>query len=322
MKNEGLKSFGFGRLLIAVLAMAVASFPLTAQTLPEPGLGFTKEGVEECQPAPTLDPAALAQQREFWQEAWGREPAPDGESMVLQESSSPGVWNVLLGNKTAGRYSARGAFLEESRHPVDLGSADLDQVYATAAKATSVERYVVAGTMIGATGTSIPVAAVLTELGTEKGNVARLFSVLDMAADSGDARAAAEIFVRRSENKRPYDLGSGEDNGFEKSGALACRNNCFGRHNQDLNTCDFWFFGCQTGVFALAASCIATCAPSGPAAALCLAGCDSLLIAGSAVCVTNRANCQAEAFEDLGLCLEGCGCGNSFICAGNGADER
>lgn len=326
MNNECFKFAGFNSALFAILMLLIA--PVAQAQGPAEPPSLTKERILECQSPDVRGAEVLERQAEIWRQAWGRELAAGQQSMALQATASPEVWEVFLGDKTNGLYADRGTFLEEARYPVDLGSTEADAALVKAAEASHVQRYVVAGILVGSTGNSLAVTAVATEINRDKTQVAQLFTVLEMSADSRDALGYAETFVSQLETRNQADsLSSGEPQslslGFEKSGPQFCVNACHAKKNRDIDTCNLQLIACEAVVAGTVATCILGCAAlAGPALAICLGGCDAILVGGLATCLATNVVCKNKAWDDLGRCLSACNCSNSFICLDGGPNGQ
>jgi len=329
MTKELFKYAGFNSALLALLMILISPFPLHAQTEER----FTKEEIKECREINSIDSPALAVPKDFWQQAWGRELAAGKEGMVLQETNSTGVWEILVGNKASERYVDRGTFVEETRHAVDLGSKSLDKVYKQAAKVTHLQRYVMTGTVVGSTGISVAVTAMVTELGNDNDKVSRIFSILHSGTDSGKALAFAEDFVNQLEFSRNNDLLPStepvfekpgfEKPGFEKSGSQHCVNQCYNTRTHAYESCELVFLGCEAVALGAAVACAVACsaATGGLGIPICLAGCDLVLIGATALCLAAEISCRDAALTNYLTCVGNCpGCVNSVIC-GQGSND-
>ncbi len=318
MNSQIFKFAGLNSAILAVLMLVASPFELHAQPPSEPNGGLTKERVLECNTSNAMNPAALALVGDFWQQAWGRELAVGSEGMALQETAASGVWEILVGTKGTGRYSDRGTFIEEARYAVDLGTELLDRAYKQSAKASHIQRYVMAGTVVGTTGVSIAVTAMVTELGTEKASVARIFSILQIGTDAGDAAAFAEDAANRLDFGGNVSLASQEPS-FEKSGTGPCWTRCATRRTNQRAQCDLNKVACLGVVAAGVATCVIGCvAFTGPALAICLGACDLLLTSGTAGCLAAFVSCTNTAENEYSGCVGrcapcaiGCGVGNT-----------
>lgn len=301
MKNQCFRFAGLNGAFAALLMLIISPFGLQAQPQSIP----TKEGVE-CNALDSIDPAVFATMSEFWDRAWGRELTPGEEGMALIETVSPGVWEVLVTSQIENRYVDRGTFVEEASYEIDLGSALADQVYKDAVKATYVQHYVMAGTLVGSTGNSIPVTALVTDLGDRKGSIARFFSILKIRNDSADAATSAEGVANRLDVGRHSGDWTSEAAGFEKSGP-SCQTACETQRNLRVASCNSSLAACNAIAIGAAAICGAACAGSGIAILICLGICQSARVAAMIVCMNIADSCIADADQNLDLCLAGCG---------------
>ncbi len=120
----------------------------------------------------------------------------------------------------------------------------LDRAYKSATKATHLQRSVIAGTLIGSTGTLIAVTAMVTDLSNDKGSIARLFRVVRVATDSKAAAAFAESVAGRLHLSAGTESAGSEEPGFEKSAGPACRLACKNTRDSAYDTCDLSLTGC------------------------------------------------------------------------------
>lgn len=303
MRSDFFKYTGLNSSFLALLMLLVTP-ALEAQ----PSLDPSVKPVKECRDLTSLDPAAFEPMKEFWRQAWGEELEVGTAGMALQETGSPGIWDLLVSSKVAGRWVDHGTFTEEARHAIDLRAEIVDQVYLNATKMTSFDRYVVAGTVTGSTGSSMSVTALVSELQDDSGNSIRSFAVIQWGVDPAASMDFADATAKRLNGDRSADIGSKEIS-FDKSGGnQACVNACVSTRNGQLQLCESAKDSCIAIAIGVAAACAIACAASTIALPICLAACDLVLAGSLGLCATNAATCNNAAWTQYYNCLNGCDC--------------
>jgi len=320
MKNEIFRFAGLNSAILAALMLVVSPLQLHAQPSSIPNEDFTKERTLECRPPNAMNPVAAAQMKDFWQQAWGRDLIVGEEGMLLQETQATGVWEILVGNKSEERYVGRGTFIEEARYSIDLGAELVDRIYKEQAKATYLERYIMAGIVVGSTGTSIAVTAVVTDLGNDEGNIARSFSILQSGADSGESANFAKSTVARLNVTADFSADDGgaekitqDGSDFEKSGSV-CTMLCNEEHISRVTTCNSTKDACNADAYSVAGLCALACITvAGPFLAVCLGLCDLTLISKLSTCAIAAQACLNASVSQKQSCVAGCVC-PTFFC--------
>ena len=249
-----------------------------------------------------LDPH-IALLEQIWLDAWGLDFLPNQSGMTISPIAD-GVWNVLVSDSGAEEnpFVAQGVFIQSG--PAQY-VASWDQDLLDEAGLLSVDHSYVSGTLVGSTGWTGEIDAMVTEMvapGENPGDDSVPVQVLTPVTpvDMGGRPDAPDLLLRSfSPGGSSAPRGSSGGGAQQQNPALTpaqCaaiwnlqRAACEAKRISDIDTCGWITAGCFIG-------CAVICAATNWGYAICLAVC-------FAACVAYEVGCMNDAKGAYNACI-------------------
>ncbi len=260
MQKTRLFRIGRASALAAMLGMFIAPLQRLAQAGPvelEPQ-GFITNGDRYER--------IVATNRDFWIDAWDWEFVDGKSGMALIEQSGPNTWTIGLFDADAQGLVGEGFFTEVLRLPLPELSPSEEELQESGL--VSLERYVVAGLIMGSTGYQTAIMAVVHEIGIpELDDLVRVITPVQYLGGIGSAVVSSLDFAAYVE------FASGSQSQY--AGYWRCVGSVL--------LCEAYTLACFAAVPACYAACVAICAS--PGVFLCLSCILACTGGGIAICV-------------------------------------